>query len=183
LSRGRNAEAVKPLQAARNGYPGGERVEARLHLVKILTALGREAEAEPIRKELATLYEASAGHESKVAILVAEGRTVEALPLLAEASSRKPDDTMLAMKVAALQIWFGRNADHAATSQRMLAWAADTASAEVAERVAKLAHPLGGRRPGRRPPVPARSSELGKAHQPWHQLALAGISQRSICRR
>ena len=58
---------------------------------------------------------------------------------LAESSARKPEDTVLALKVAALQAWFGNDADYAATRQRMLTWAADTTSAMAAERVAKLA--------------------------------------------
>jgi len=185
MSSGRNAEAVKPFQVARNGYPDGERgVEIRLHLVKILTALGREAEAEPIRKELATLNAASAGYDSRAAILAAEGRTLEALPLLAEASLRKPDDTVLAMKVAALQVWFGRIADHAATSQRMLSWAADTASAEVAERVAKLASIRPEADAPRREAalVLARKAvELGKGRTsaPWYQMTLGIAEYRS----
>ena len=152
--------------------------------MKILTALGREAEAGPIRKELTTLNAAAAGHDSKVAILDAEGRSVEALPLLADASLRNPDDTVLAMKVAALQVWFGRNADHAVTSQRMLAWAVGTASAEVAERVAKLASIRPEADAPRREAalVLARKGvELGKGMTaaPWHQLSLGMAEYRS----
>lgn len=185
VSCGRNAEAVKPLQAARSGSRDGELgAETRLLLVKILTALGREAEAGPIRKELTTLNAAAAGHDSKVAILDAEGRSVEALPLLADASLRNPDDTVLAMKVAALQVWFGRNADHAVTSQRMLAWAVGTASAEVAERVAKLASIRPEADAPRREAalVLARKGvELGKGMTaaPWHQLSLGMAEYRS----
>ncbi len=55
----------------------------------------------------------------------------------------RPDDfketTEVAVKVAALQAWFGQDAEYAATRERMLAWAADTANPQAAERVAKLA--------------------------------------------
>jgi hypothetical protein len=119
-----------------------------------------------------------------VAFLLSEGRTIEALPLLVEASLRNPDDTVLAMKVAALQVWFGRIADHAATSQRMLSWAADTASAEVAERVSKLASIRPEADAPRREAalVLARKGvELGKGltGAPWNQLSLGMAEYRS----
>jgi tetratricopeptide (TPR) repeat protein len=72
-------------------------------------------------------------------LLIAAGRTAEAIPVLAEASARTPDATLLALKVAALQAWFGKDADYTATSQRMLGWARDATKPEDFERVAKLA--------------------------------------------
>lgn len=67
------------------------------------------------------------------------GRVADATDLLAEASTRTPENTFLAMRVAALQVWFAKEADHAATRQRMLKWASDTRNPNDAERVAKLA--------------------------------------------
>ena len=49
-------------------------------------------------------------------LLTEASRTAEAVPFLAEVSARKPDDTLLAMKVAALQAWFGQDAAYAAAS-------------------------------------------------------------------
>lgn len=49
-----------------------------------------------------------------------------------------PADTLHALRVAALQVWFAKNDDHAATSRRMLDWARDTQNPLDADRVAKL---------------------------------------------
>lgn len=43
--------------------------------------------------------------------------------LFAAMLTRQPEATLLAMKVAALQVWFGQDADDTVTSQRMLEWA------------------------------------------------------------
>ena len=66
------------------------------------------------------------------------GRTREAIPLLAEIVFGKPEDTLTAMKLAALQVWFGMDADYAGTRQRMLQWVADKDDPDPSERVAKI---------------------------------------------
>ena len=63
----------------------------------------------------------------------------QALASLAESSVRNPGDTTLALKVATLQLWFGRSADYAATCERMLKWVAGTDNASSADRAAKIA--------------------------------------------
>ena len=65
------------------------------------------------------------------------GRTREAIPHLAKASAANPNDTLLSLKVAALQAWFGQEKELAATRQRILAFAKDTNDAGTAERAAK----------------------------------------------
>ena len=65
------------------------------------------------------------------------GRTREAVPHLAKASAANPKDTILSLKVAALQAWFGQEKELAATRQRILAFAKDTNEAITAERAAK----------------------------------------------
>ena len=65
------------------------------------------------------------------------GRTREAIPHLAKASAANPSDTLLSLKVAALQAWFGQEKELAATRQRILAFAKDTNDAGTAERAAK----------------------------------------------
>jgi tetratricopeptide (TPR) repeat protein len=65
------------------------------------------------------------------------GRTREGIPYLAMTSAAKPDDTMLLLKVAALQAWFGQDKEHAVTARRGLELAKNSAALEVAERVAK----------------------------------------------
>ena len=69
---------------------------------------------------------------------VAGGRTREAIPHLANAYAVNPSDTLLSLKVAALQAWFGQEKELAATRQRVLAFAKDTDDANTAERAAKV---------------------------------------------
>jgi tetratricopeptide (TPR) repeat protein len=70
-------------------------------------------------------------------ILESAGRTREAVPHLAKASSAKPKDTVLSLKVAALQAWFGQDRELAATRQRVLSFARGTDDAGTAERAAR----------------------------------------------
>jgi tetratricopeptide (TPR) repeat protein len=69
----------------------------------------------------------------------AAGRTREAVPHLAKASVANPKDTLLWLKVAALQAWFGLDKELATTRQRVFASARDTTSATTAEHAAKAA--------------------------------------------
>ena len=87
------------------------------------------------------------------AVYQSAGRTREAVPLLATASAANPKDTLLSLKVAALQAWFGQDREFAATRQRILAFAKDTNEATTAERAAKACsivpvHRQGGTRSG-----------------------------------
>jgi tetratricopeptide (TPR) repeat protein len=66
------------------------------------------------------------------------GRTREAIPHLAKASAANPNDTLLSLKVAALQAWFGQGKELAATRQQILSFAKDTKDWMVAERAAKV---------------------------------------------
>jgi hypothetical protein len=70
-------------------------------------------------------------------ILESSGHTREAVPHLATLSSANPKDTLLSLKVAALQAWFGQDREFAATRQRILAFAKDTTEVATAERAAK----------------------------------------------
>ena len=65
------------------------------------------------------------------------GRTREGIPYLAKASAADPKDTILSLKVAALQAWFGQDKELAATRERILAFAKDTNDWQTAERAAK----------------------------------------------
>ena len=51
------------------------------------------------------------------------GRTRAAVPHLAKASAANPKDTLLSLKVAALQAWWRQEKELAATRQRILAFA------------------------------------------------------------
>ena len=61
------------------------------------------------------------------------------LPELANASAKNPADTVAALKVAALQLWFYRLDDYDITRQRMLNWAVHNEQTEAASRVAEIA--------------------------------------------
>jgi tetratricopeptide (TPR) repeat protein len=65
------------------------------------------------------------------------GRTREAVPHLATLSAAHPQDTLLALKVAALQAWFGQDKEFAATRQRILASTRGTDGAGPANEAAK----------------------------------------------
>jgi eukaryotic-like serine/threonine-protein kinase len=66
------------------------------------------------------------------------GRLADAASLLTEVSTRFPENTTSALKLAAVQVWLGNEVGHATTSRRMLEWVANATKAEDAERVAKL---------------------------------------------
>jgi tetratricopeptide (TPR) repeat protein len=70
-------------------------------------------------------------------VLESTGRTREALPHLATFSAAHPRDTVLFLKVAALQAWFGEEKELAATRERILSIAKDTNDVSMAERAAK----------------------------------------------
>ena len=61
-----------------------------------------------------------------------------AAPFLAMASAADPRDTLLAVKVAALQAWFGQKEELASTTHRLLAFAKGTSDANTADRAAKI---------------------------------------------
>jgi WD40 repeat protein/tetratricopeptide (TPR) repeat protein len=88
---------------------------------KVIT--DRPADVNVLTK-LATAYEAA-------------GRTREAVPHLSTLSSVKPADTLLSLKVAALQAWFGQDQELAATRQRVLAFAKGTNDAITARRAVR----------------------------------------------
>jgi hypothetical protein len=71
------------------------------------------------------------------AVYQSAGRTREAVPLLVTASAANPKDTLLSLKVAALQAWLGQHTELAATRQRILASAKGTNDVTTAERAAK----------------------------------------------
>jgi hypothetical protein len=71
------------------------------------------------------------------ALILSPGRTREAVSHLATLSSAHPEDTILSLKLAALQAWFGQEKELAATRQRILAFAKGTNDAGTAERAAK----------------------------------------------
>jgi Flp pilus assembly protein TadD len=67
----------------------------------------------------------------------AAGRSREAVAYTARTSAADPADTMLSLKVAALQAWFGQDKELAATRERILAFAKGADDWRVAELAAK----------------------------------------------
>jgi hypothetical protein len=65
------------------------------------------------------------------------GPVRDILPQLVTQSAANPSDTLLSLKVAALQAWFGQDKEFAATRQRLLAFAKGTTEMTTAERAAK----------------------------------------------
>jgi tetratricopeptide (TPR) repeat protein len=70
-------------------------------------------------------------------LLLAAGRTREAVPHLASLSAAKPKDLGLFLKVAALQAWFGQEKEFAATRLRLLASAKGANEAILADNTAR----------------------------------------------
>jgi tetratricopeptide (TPR) repeat protein len=146
---------------------------------------GRAGEALRLREEALGLCREFNGAEhpetlaafSSVALAYATaGRLDDALRLLAEASASRPKDTLLAFRVAALQAWFDRGADHAATSRALLALAAGTDKALIAERAAKACCLRAGADPSLLPAALALARQavaLGRGDRDLPRFSLA----------
>jgi eukaryotic-like serine/threonine-protein kinase len=113
--------------------------------------------------------------------LIAAGRTLEAIPLLSAALERNPRDNGLLLRLAALQAWFHRDAELAATCARAYESARDTSDPVVADCVAKSCSLRPPDDPAYRAATLslARSAvELGKGHDAitWFRMGL-GIAE------
>jgi hypothetical protein len=106
--------------AARGNAPAADAARAKARAL-LAEKLALEPENAALAADLLSAYQSA-------------GRTREAIPLLAIASAANPKDTVLSLKVAALQAWFGDEKELAATRQRILAFAKDTKEATTADR-------------------------------------------------
>jgi serine/threonine protein kinase/WD40 repeat protein len=88
-------------------------------------------EGEPVRPAVPVIRPPAAADPAP---LEAAGRLREAVAHLATQSAANPKDTVLSLKVATLQAWFGQDREFAATRQRILAFARGTDSGSTAER-------------------------------------------------
>ena len=112
------------------------------------------------------------------------GRTREAVPVLASELAIDSNDTLLLLKVAALQAWFGQNDKLAVTCTSALEFAKDTQEPATAERTAKI---CSLRSSSDRRQIDAalalarRSVEIGTGNGalPWYQMALGMAEYRS----
>ncbi len=196
---GRNDEALKlreevlVLSRKARGPEHPDTLWSLGQLANSYDAANRKDDALKVKEEVLALSRKVFGSEhpntlwriDQVAISYLEiGRTADALPLLVESSTGKPDDTILALELAALQVWLGRDADYAATRQRMLKWGADTDQAEIADRVAKIVSFSPADDPATREGaliLARRAVELGKGDSalPWYRLDLGMAEYRS----
>ncbi len=109
------------------------------------------------------------------------GRTREGIPYLVKVSAATPTDTLLSMKVAALQAWFGEDKDYDATRQRILASAKGTNNVATAERTAKTCSicPSTDKAELEEAVALARKAAKVANNVDWNQLALGMAEYRS----
>jgi WD40 repeat protein/tetratricopeptide (TPR) repeat protein len=115
---------------------------------------------------------------------LADGRTAEGLSILAAASASDPTDTLLMISVAALQAWFGKDAELAVTCRSALEYARSSTDPITAERAAKICslRPSDDRTQRAAMLDLARTAvKLGKDHGylPYFQMALGMAEYRS----
>jgi tetratricopeptide (TPR) repeat protein len=116
--------------------------------------------------------------------LIADGRTIDAIPHLASAWEADPADNLLLLRVAALQAWFHSDAELAATCRKARGFARGTKSPLVAERTAKSTslRPSDDRADRDATLALARAAvELGKADGSigWFRMALGMAEYRA----
>ena len=70
-------------------------------------------------------------------MLAVERGTAQDLPLLATAAVDDPKDSVLYLRLAALQAWFGQDKELSSTCEKLLSLAKDTEDAFVADHAAK----------------------------------------------
>ena len=127
------------------------------------------------RVDVALLTKLAAAYQSA-------GRTREAIPYLATASSANPADTILSLKVAAFQAWFGQEKELAGTRQRILAFAKETNDAMTSEIAAKACSILPSTDKGQLELAVAlgrRAVKLGWDGWEWGPMALGMAEYRS----
>jgi WD40 repeat protein len=111
-------------------------------------------------------------------------RTQVALGHLVTLSAANPGDTELALRVCALQAWFGQDKEYAGTCRQALDFAAGTFDPSTAERTAKICclRPTQDKIRLESALALARNAvALGKNHNwlPWFQMALGMAEYRS----
>jgi WD40 repeat protein len=111
-------------------------------------------------------------------------RTREAVPHLAKVSAANPKDTLLSLKLAALEAWFGQEKELAATLQRIRAFAKDTNDWWRAEPAAKACSIVPSANKAELDAALAlarKGVELGKGGEgaEWRLLALGMAEYRS----
>ncbi|MEO8352638.1 MAG: serine/threonine-protein kinase, partial [Chthoniobacteraceae bacterium] len=169
------ANRVKPLYTSYDAI--------LLQNLTLLTQRGRIADALLLknkRDELAKIWLATpvTGHLPAVPTEPEPGPAPEELAALAESSAENPEDNLLSLRVAALQAWFGRNANHAATCERAIEIAErSNIASDAGERAAKSWCLTPSRDPAmlKRVLALAREAATNESHdfqRPWYQQTL-----------
>jgi WD40 repeat protein/serine/threonine protein kinase len=132
----------------------------------------------PLREQKMLTLEAGAERE------IAAGRTQDALVHLVPLSAANPENTMLSLKVAALQAWFGQDKEYAETCARALEFAKSTSVPATAERAAKICCLRPTQDSSRREAalaLAAHAVQLGKTDPflPWFKMTLGMAEYRS----
>jgi WD40 repeat protein/serine/threonine protein kinase len=132
----------------------------------------------PPREQKMLTLEAAAERE------IAAGRTQDALVHLVRLSTANPEDTLLSLKVAALQVWFGQDKEYAETCARALEYARGSSVPATAERMAKICCLRPSEDSSRRQSALAlarQAVKLGKNDPflPWFQITLGMAEYRS----
>jgi hypothetical protein len=116
--------------------------------------------------------------------LLAAGRAPEGLSVLASAAAGDPSDTLLTVAVGALQAWFGKDQELAATQRRALEYARYSTDPATLDRTAKICSLLpAGERAQRDAAhelaMMAVKLGTGNAYMPYFQMGLGMAEYRS----
>ncbi len=180
-------EAARSLVSRHLGPDHPYTLKSTHNLADSYVHLGRHAEALKLGEVTLALMKAKLGPDHPDTLIsmnnlaescLAADRTSEALPLWETCSSAKPEDTLLILKVAALQAWYGKDREFAATRRRVLALAEGTNDVSLAERAAKVSSIL----PSSERAELEAALALGRKAVELGKVA-GGISSRGTCSR
>jgi serine/threonine protein kinase len=150
---GRHADALKlneEILALRKGKLGPDHLDTHASMKTLADSfgtLGRNAEALKLNEETLAWRRAKLGpnHPETLASMgslatsyLATGRTPEALELMQKCAIANPKDSVLMLRVAALQAWFGKAQEFAVTRRGILEVALGTNDEYLASLASKL---------------------------------------------
>ncbi|MES2924009.1 MAG: tetratricopeptide repeat protein [Verrucomicrobiota bacterium] len=199
LAKGDPVQAVEALsdlvERAKNmeDPPGWNTAAAIGQLAKCHVRKGDYPAAEVLAREAFAILTKTLGPKDRLTIvardelaqaLSLQGKLPETISFLAEASVLQPEDTVFSLRVSALQMWFGKDAEHRTTCQRLIEQAeqkpADVGTERAVKALCLSASPD--------PALLARALSLArhaadlvanKQQRGWYQLTLGMAEYRS----